>query len=463
MKITSVRALSLTLWCRALIIAGWMSCAAAQVHQEPRNCLVFGILELVGIDEQSACCEVVAAAAPAVIGGAMVDPALVVQLCAETGCKDAVVVAVAGIGISQQQISASGVTCSEGIISCKAMGGNMAPSGSQSSCDGVYNMHAACNFTCGDGMYPTGRHQCLASGRLAGGACSPFESIIALQTIVDSDLNWTEVLQMVNLERVDGPGVLGWSPDNICASVPKLNTIAVVGSKISGTISPSLWECELLRYLDISNTLISGTIPMPPHGSPLPLHTLKASGTSLSGTLPSLSSVQAPQFERLNINVAHISGTLPMALPSTIRDYSVSHNRIGGTVSDLASLRWLGRINLAHNMGISGTVPRLSTALVVLDFENNAVSGSLPADAHTLRRLQVLSLGVNQISSTIPASYSNLNPGTKLWLNSNHIFGLIPSKMREVIGLYANLDGQHLCPFSSGANAGEYACYCKPR
>jgi hypothetical protein len=432
-------------------------CATAQ-----SNCLVFGILELVGIDEQSTCCETVATAAPAVLAGSVVDPALVVQLCAEMGCRDAVTVAVASVGISEQQIAASGLTCSE--VKCEATGGNMAPIGSQSSCDGVYDMQASCNFICCDGMYPTGRHQCLASGLLAGGVCSSFESINALEMVVERDLNWNIIRQMVNLERVQlqDPEVQGWIPDNICSSLPKLNTIAVVGSKISGTLSSSLWECELLRHLDISSTFISGTIPVPPQGSTLPLHTLAASDTSLSGTLPSLSSSQAPALERLIAAAAHISGTLPTVVPPTIRDYLVADNRIGGTVPDLDTLQWLERFDLITNR-ISGTVPRLSRALVFLDFENNAVSGSLPADAHALRSLEVLSLGGNRISSTIPDSYSNLNPGAILSINANRIFGLIPSKMTEIVGLYVNFDGQHLCPSSSAANAREYACKCKRR
>ena len=69
---TSAR--KLRLLCHLVVSAGWMSCCATAQS----NCLVFGILELVGIDEQSTCCETVATAAPAVLAGSVVDRALVV-------------------------------------------------------------------------------------------------------------------------------------------------------------------------------------------------------------------------------------------------------------------------------------------------------------------------------------------------------------------------------------------------
>ena len=121
----------------------------------------------------------------------------------------------------------------------------------------------------------------------------------------------------------------------------------------------------------------------------------------LSGTLPT-EIAELEMLQELHISNTSLSGTLPTTIGymAEARELVLSHNRLSGTISwpsldvhdDLPSLMRL----LWNDNYISGTIPAVLgelTTLHELSFENNPLSGTVPVSFSNLTALNSCGLG----------------------------------------------------------------------
>lgn len=66
---------------------------------------------------------------------------------------------------------------------------------------------------------------------------------------------------------------------------------------------------------------------------------------------------------------------------------------------------------------------------VVLQLCYNNLTGSIPREIGSLKKLSVLALQSNKLSGAIPASLGDLNALERLDLSYNHLFGSVPGKL----------------------------------
>ncbi|KAJ4915468.1 Protein STRUBBELIG [Raphanus sativus] len=140
-------------------------------------------------------------------------------------------------------------------------------------------------------------------------------------------------------------------------------------------------------------------------------------GGSLSDTLADFSSIQVMDFSD-----NHISGTIPQALPSTIRNLSLSSNRFTGNIPfTLSFLTELSELSLGNNV-ISGDIPdyfQELTKLTKLDLSANVLEGRLPPSMGDLAALKILYLQDNKLIGTLDViqdlSLTDLNVANNLF------------------------------------------------
>uniref|UniRef100_M4ESE9 Uncharacterized protein n=1 Tax=Brassica campestris TaxID=3711 RepID=M4ESE9_BRACM len=111
-------------------------------------------------------------------------------------------------------------------------------------------------------------------------------------------------------------------------------------------------------------------------------------GGGLSDTLADFSSIQLMDFSN-----NHISGTIPQALPSTIRNLSLSSNRFTGNIPFTLSFPSdLSELSLGNNL-LSGEIPdnfQQLSKLTKLDLSSNVLEGRLPPSMGELATLKIL-------------------------------------------------------------------------
>ncbi|KAL1222871.1 Protein STRUBBELIG [Cardamine amara subsp. amara] len=122
-------------------------------------------------------------------------------------------------------------------------------------------------------------------------------------------------------------------------------------------------------------------------------------GGGLSDTLADFSSIQVMDFSN-----NHISGTIPQALPSSIRNLSLSGNRFTGNIPfTLSFLSDLSELSLGNNL-LSGEIPdyfQQLSKLTKLDLSSNILTGHLPSSMGDLASLKILHLQDNKLIGTL--------------------------------------------------------------
>ncbi|KAK6158174.1 hypothetical protein DH2020_005488 [Rehmannia glutinosa] len=240
-----------------------------------------------------------------------------------------------------------------------------------------------------------------------------------------------------------------WSPPF------QLSVLKLAYCKVGPYFPKWLWNQKQVEILDISNAKIFGTIPDWFWENTLICWHLNMSFNQIHGVLPDFSSKFKLSIVDLSSN--EFNGSLPR-LPTTIRYFDLSRNKISGTILNFCSFRSvfgvldlsnnllsseipqdcflnlmsLAYLNLANN-NISGEIPDSTDyvcGLISLHLRNNSFTGEISRSLKNCKHMNILDLGENKFIGKIPQWLGDSMPllGV-LSLKSNKLYGVIPSSL----------------------------------
>ncbi|CAN6276036.1 unnamed protein product [Urochloa humidicola] len=232
----------------------------------------------------------------------------------------------------------------------------------------------------------------------------------------------------------------GTLPDDMkgdCVS----QTIDFNGNQIEGQLPWSLSNCNNLEVFDVGNNNFSGSFPSwmmkLPKLKVLVLRSNRFSGAV--GKVPVESDQNRTAFLSLQIiDLAsnNFSGTLDSrwfeklkAMMVTSRNdtpLALENNLSGKLYRDTVAVIY---------KGTSIMVSKILIAFTVIDFSDNAFTGTIPASIGRLLSLRGLNLSDNTFTGTIPPQFSGLKQLESLDLSSNHLAGQIPEALASLTSL----------------------------
>ncbi|KAK4384244.1 Somatic embryogenesis receptor kinase [Sesamum angolense] len=162
-----------------------------------------------------------------------------------------------------------------------------------------------------------------------------------------------------------------------------------------------------------------------------------------NGSFEGIACNEYGQVVNISLQGKRLSGQIPPEIGQlkSLSGLYLHFNKLHGLVpKELANLTELSDLYLNVN-NLSGDIPlRLVICLIcklqLLDFLfavvqlcYNKLTGNIPTQLGSLKKLNVLALQSNQLTGAIPASLGGLMMLTRLDLSFNHLFGSIPLKL----------------------------------
>ncbi|KAF7820349.1 receptor-like protein EIX2 [Senna tora] len=201
-----------------------------------------------------------------------------------------------------------------------------------------------------------------------------------------------------------------------------------------GPTFPSwLQSLKHLLYLDISNNMISESIPTWFWGTFNTAYFFNLSQNCINGELPNIVMNSNISGAYVDLSWNKMSGELPYLSPY-VSYLDLSSNQFSGSITHFLctkqdELKSLEFLNLASN-NLSGEIPdcwMMWPFLSMLKLEDNYFTGNLPPTMGSLAFLQMLHLRDNRFSGNFPANLRNCSKLISLDLSENQLSGVIPS------------------------------------
>ncbi|XP_027156472.1 putative receptor-like protein kinase At3g47110 [Coffea eugenioides] len=210
----------------------------------------------------------------------------------------------------------------------------------------------------------------------------------------------------------------GSIPPNIGQQLPNLEELLLGVNKLSGVILDSISNLTKLSQLELGQNQFTGSIPTS-LGSLRFLEYLSILQNHFTSDSPSEFSFLTSLTNCRNLRVLSISeNPLSGELPPTIGNFSSSFQNFYATLCGIKG-------NIPHEIG------NLSS-LLLLNLDNNSLTGPLPDTLKGLSNLQGLDLQDNRISGSIPNHLCTLRHLAIVQLSRNQFSGQtelhIPSK-----------------------------------
>ncbi|KAI3888370.1 hypothetical protein MKW92_006686 [Papaver armeniacum] len=199
------------------------------------------------------------------------------------------------------------------------------------------------------------------------------------------------------------------------------------------------------RFASLSSNQLSGPIPHSFCSNKalemrISLRTLDLSNNILSGSIPSsLGNCSSLFFLHLGIN--NLTGYVPNELAQTnIMYLLLHHNLLGGTFPNfIQKLERLTYLTLGDNK-FEGNIPTFIGSfqdLQILSLRSNAFNGSIPKSINNLNQLQILDLSFNNLSGSVEGKLGNLTKLTSRPNDTNALFsgGWSVTDLQLLIGI----------------------------
>ncbi|KAK9184164.1 hypothetical protein WN943_024510 [Citrus x changshan-huyou] len=218
------------------------------------------------------------------------------------------------------------------------------------------------------------------------------------------------------------------------------------GHELGGPIGPSLLQLKDLKYLDLSMNNFKGFKVPEFIGSLKELRYLNLSGSFFSGTIPqSLGNLSNLLYLDLN-NFLDQSNQIGLGWLSGLP--SLKHLNLGGADLSKAAADWLQSISILRSLVelhlpncnlpiLPFHFPSLNfTSLQVLDLSNNGFNSKIPHWLFNITRLSSLDLNTNDLQGDIPDGFASLNSLQQLDLSGNSFLG---GRLSRNLGKLCNL------------------------
>jgi len=252
------------------------------------------------------------------------------------------------------------------------------------------------------------------------------DDLLKLRNLTQLDLSYNNISISVNDSNVD------------LSSIPNFDILRLASCNLQ-TFPRFLRNQSTLKYLDLHNNQIQGTIPVFPESimyldysankfSVIPHDIgnylssalfISLSNNSLQGSIPH-SLCKASYLQVLDISFNNISGNIPpclMKMTSALEALNLRNNNLTGTIPDVFPTSCVvSSLNFHENL-LHGPIPKsLShcSSLKVLDIGSNQLVGGFPCFLKNIPTLSVLVLRNNRFHGSIECSHSLENKPWKM-------------------------------------------------
>ncbi|KAJ9560569.1 hypothetical protein OSB04_005729 [Centaurea solstitialis] len=276
-----------------------------------------------------------------------------------------------------------------------------------------------------------------------------FSGTIRMPLHVNPNMRWLDVSEN---------HMSGTIPSDIQKFLPDIVYLNLSSNTLGGVIPSSKGELSKLEDLDLSDNELSGEVPNGLLTNFSSLRILKLSNNRLHGQVLS-GNLSLGNIERLGLDNNHFTGRIGNGISQkpNIVSLDISNNNFTGTIPP-----WVGNISVlsefvATNNGLEGRFPCGTTSFSFLDISQNSFSGPIPSCSN-LRNIAHLHLGSNRFIGSIPKVFRNLTNVFTLDIGNNFLSGRIPtfvgklSNLRILILRKNNFSGsipKQLCQLSS--------------
>ncbi|KAL2336496.1 hypothetical protein Fmac_010942 [Flemingia macrophylla] len=224
--------------------------------------------------------------------------------------------------------------------------------------------------------------------------------------------NWLRNQKFLNTLILQNAGISGEIPSWLCMFF-QIWELDLSHNKISGHLSKIT---NVSNYVNLSFNQLKGSIPLWSGVKGLDL-----SNNLLSGTLPNNTGEEMSHLMFLDLSNNHLSGIIPLSIYriQNLLYLVLSNNHLTGTIP----VFWMG-------------MPHLR----IIDLSNNSLSGGIPTSIFSLPSLSILELSNNNLSTNLSLAFQNCTPKLQiLSLGNNRFFGSIPKEITKNLPSLAEL------------------------
>ncbi|KAI5069595.1 hypothetical protein GOP47_0015896 [Adiantum capillus-veneris] len=247
-----------------------------------------------------------------------------------------------------------------------------------------------------------------------------------LNGVIPAEIDTLQALSALDLSNNSLNGSIPPELGN-CSSLLSVN---LASNMLGGILPASLGKLPKLQVLDLSQNEITESIPAE-FGNLTSLQELNLESNQLTGTIEVILRLTA--LTDLSLSRNNFTGSLPAGISTlfpNLKNFSAYQNKLDGTIPSMV-MSTLQSVNLASN-SLTGIIPAnmcTSKKLLVLTLDNNRLFGTIPEDLGTCNSLTTLRLGGNNFTGSIPNSIGNLQNLVYFVADDNRLNGTIPSNI----------------------------------